>query len=787
MSEVGANARAFLAMEMNRLAGAADAARRAWATRDRRLFDERPAPGARSRAVSNASFEHSRASAVEPAPRPLASDRVLRGLTITGREDEEKRRRLPEVGGGAAKRPPAGGDGTGSSAVIGRGAPLMSRARALAQGYQPAVVKVVSYAHGAARASATANYVDREDAVLETQDGVELKGREAINAEIADWAKDFEPRKESQDVASVRFHVFGLQDNAADCATLEKAMAAAFAGHRYAYRIDALADGAIEARAVVAFAGTLGEADATARERFYVTDPRIKSEDRVGAAEGFSERAFAPKSEARMKARVEEATGIGQHRLSIEPGAPGNGQSSVVDRLTRLQESGLAISSSGAMLGDPSAIQAESRAWRRDLRSFKPRDTMHLIVSAKAGVDVEAFTNSVRGFVHEQFADHKFMFGVHTDKADAGHVHAHVIVAVRNAEGVKIHPGPQDFRHWRETFAEHAQSQGLKIVATSAAERASSQSYGPKDKAIVDAADYPRPGREARDRAYSNDPANKPLIDNARRRIEIARTNPLRLPVSERQLAVANDAASTWGQLAQEQPHNSVANAVAHRMQFSQAAGQAMVTLANQTIITGSVRSSAMPITAAQMQSDLKLLNESVDKVGAVLPTDTRAAFFERSGRYLEKLAARVDMQRQFEAKAPQAQAALAPVVEQAARIARVEEREAIGAERLADRAVEVERRVEGATNITNAGARDIDTSRTIVREAEKTAAAEQIQARAAAEAQRALAANAAAPLSASLAVDDRLEALRRQQADTLRKIAAERETGRATEIEIEQ
>ena len=290
-------------------------------------------------------------------------------------------------------------------------------------------------------------------------------------------------------------------------------------------------------------------------------------------------------------------------------------------------------------MDNPSAVQAESRAWRRDLRSFKPRDTMHLIVSAKAGVDIDAFRSAVRGFVHEQFADHKFMFGVHTDKADAGHVHAHVIVAVRDAEGVKIHPGPQDFRHWRETFAEHAQTQDLKIVATSAAERASLQSYGPKDKAIVDAADHPRPGREARDRAYASDPANKPLIDNSRRRIETAQTNPVRLPASERQLAVANESASTWQQLAQEQPHNSVANAVAHRLQFSQAAGQTMVTLANQATITDIARSSAMPITAAQMQSDLKLLNEAVDKVGAVLPTDTRAAFFERSGRYLEKLA----------------------------------------------------------------------------------------------------------------------------------------------------
>ena len=780
MSEARANLGASLALEMHRLAQAADAARRSRAARDKRRLEERPVEAARSRPAPVSSFEHSRVSASELTPRPLASDRVLRGTTITGEEDEEKRRRLPEVGAGAAKRPRASSDLAPSAAVIGRGAPLMSRARALAQGYQPAVVKVVSYAHGAARASATANYVDREDALLETQDGDELKGRADINAEITAWAKDFEPRKESQDVSAARFQVVGLKDAPADRQTLEKAVAAAFAGHRYAYRIDALKDGGIEARAVVAFAGTLGEGETVARERFYAT------ERQVGAAEGFAERIFAPKSEARMKARVEEATGIGQHRIVLEPGAPGNGSSSVVDRLTQLQERGAAISDSGAILDNPSAIQAESRAWRPDLRSFKPRDTMHLIVSAKAGVDVEAFRNAVRSFVHEQFADHKFMFGVHTDKADAGHVHAHVIVAVRDAEGVKIHPGPQDFRHWRETFAEHAQMQGLKIVATSAAERASSQSYGPKDKAIVDAADHPRPGREARDRAYAGDPTNKTLIDNARRRIEIARTNPIRIPASERQLAVANESTSTWRQLAQEEPQSATASTLAQRMQFSQAAGQTIVTLVNQAIITQTTRSSAVPITAAQMESDLKLLNEAVDKVGAVLPTDTRAAFFERSGRYLEKLAARVDMQREFEAKS--SQAALAPVVEQAARIAGVEQREAISAERLVERAEAVERRAEAAANPTPAGARDIDMSRTIVREAERTAGDEQARTHGAAEAQRALAANAAAPLAASLAVDARLEALRREQAKTLRQIAEEREVKVSfSEVEIEQ
>jgi type IV secretion system T-DNA border endonuclease VirD2 len=772
--------RASLVAEMNRLAFAADAARRSRAAREKRGLEERPVKGVGSCPAPASALEHSRVSAVEPAPRPLASDRVLRGLTITGREDEEKRRRLPDVSAKGGKPPRPSADVASSPAVIGRGAPLMSRARALAQGFQPAVVKVVSYAHGAARASATANYIDRDDALLETQDGLELKGRGAINAEIADWAKDFEPRKESQDVAGVRFQVMGLKDTPADHQTLETALAAAFAGHRYAYRVDTLKDGAIEARAVVAFAGTLGEREAVTRERFYVT------ERRVGAADGYAERIFAPKSEARMKARVEEATGISQHRIVLEPGAAGNGPTSVVDRLTRLQERGAAVSDSGALLDNPSAIQAEARIWRRDLRSFNPRDTMHLIVSAKAGVDVNAFRTAVRAFVHEQFGEHNFMFGVHTDKAEAGHVHAHVIIAVRNAEGVKIHPGPQDFRRWRETFAEHAQMQGLKIVATSAAERASSQSYGPKDKAIVDAADHPRPGQEARDRAYASDPANKPLIDNARRRIEIAHTNPIRMPASERQLAVATDSASTWRQLAQEEPQSTTASALAQRMQFSRVAGQAIVTLVNQALITQTTRNSAMPITAAQMGSDLKLLNEAVDKVGAVLPADTRAAFFERSGRYLEKLAARVDMQREFEAKS--SQAVLAPVGEEATRVARVDQREAISAQRLVERAEAVERRVEAAANPMAASARDIDTSRVIVREAERTAADEQARAHAALEAQRLLAANAAAPLAASLAVDARLEALRREQMEKLRQISAEKEAaGKASEPEMGQ
>ncbi|KIU54233.1 hypothetical protein QU41_00475, partial [Bradyrhizobium elkanii] len=80
----------------------------------------------------------------------------------------------------------------------------LGRARQLAAGYQPAVIKVVSYARGIARATATGQYVQREDVPLETHDGRMLTDREAVAEEIKAWSADFSKRAESQDVGAFR-------------------------------------------------------------------------------------------------------------------------------------------------------------------------------------------------------------------------------------------------------------------------------------------------------------------------------------------------------------------------------------------------------------------------------------------------------------------------------------------------------------------------------------------------------------------------------------------------------
>jgi type IV secretory pathway VirD2 relaxase len=781
-----ANVRAFLVSEIARIGQEQEAARRKGEQRSAELLDAWAghvgAAAARSVRVAQ---EHSRVSPVTPLPRAMATDRVLRGTTITGREDEEKRRTLPTASGKSQKRPPAEPSKAGAP-LIGRGASTSARAGALARGYQPAVVKVVSYAHGAARASATANYVDREDAVLETDEGIELKGREAINAEIAAWAKDFERRAESQDVSSVRLHVAGLKDNDADRATLEKAIAAAFEGHSHAYGIDVLQSGAIEARAVVAFAGSfepVAEGKPRRTERFSVTERRIGADD-----EGFRERVFAPKSEARMKARIEEATGLGQHRLSIEPGAPGHGQPSVIHRLTQLTERGPATSGTGATIKDASAIATEARAWRHDLRSFSPRDTMHLIVSAKAGTDIEAFINSVRGFLHEQFADHKFMFGVHTDKADAGHIHAHAIVTVRNGDGQKITPGPQDFRAWREVFAEHAQANSLKIVATSAAERASSQSYGPKDKAIVEAADRPRPGREARDRAYAAEPANQPLIDNARRRIETARTNPVRIPKTARALAVVNDARQSWYDLVKSDASNLVAvQNLARTMLAQVGAGIGFKVTSSQKM------EPTMPSTATseQLSGSLRQIDKTVDTVYQSIDPSARDAFNDLSTKFLNTLAVRAEVTRLVQSGqtefSPQTLRQLAgdrtaAILAKASDLAKIQAVEALGAERVAETVRASERRDEAQTRLDPASVKDLTEERRAAAITERSAAQTDREATAAREAARQIAANPARTIPQNLVNNDpTLEQLRIEQERVLKEVEAEAQTERQT------
>lgn len=750
----------------------------------------------------------------------------LTSRTITGDRDEERARRLRGIGARGAKDAgglsglSSAGVGFGSTAGLGRAASSLTgsssptTASLLARGYQPAVVKVVSYAQGVTRATTSAQYIERDEVELETHDGVRLPDKEAVAEEIKAWSSSFEKRTPSQDVVAVRVQLSGLRDATGDREVLGSAVAAAFDGHRHALRIDVQKDGVLEARVVTVMArtvspeekaigGVMGE-DGIKRPAL---PPRIRVVDqRMGTTDDAPMRkVFDARSEAAMKMRIEERTGRPAHSVSIEPATPGHGRDALGQRLSALVSKGPARSYEDKAVRNAEDVRDVTRDWGRHLRSQSPRDTMHMVVSAKAGTDVKDFTNAVRSFLHDRFSDHKFMFGVHTDKAEAGHIHAHAIVTVRSETGTKLHPGPSDLAQWRVSYAAHAREHSLQVVATRAAEQASSRSYGPKDKSIVDVATTPRPERKERDRAYSGDPRNANLIRNAQDRMETARANPIRIPETERERAGVTESLAHWRAEAKASPENDLARTMVQRLTAADEAGNALSILKQTTASEDRKPSQQVPYetpasvmtqqpkSASDMLQDLRLLNQKAADVAALLPEGSRAKFLERAGTYLEKIANQVDQQRAEEAKAQaertaQERQAMAPVVEKAEHIAKVETREAQQATKATGRAVEAEQKVEGAPLSESGSLAAIDQKRALVREVERQATTESGEARDATEAARSVAADPTKPLQPTAVVTvDRVAEIRRKQAEILDKFSKERAQAKVEERGHEQ
>jgi type IV secretory pathway VirD2 relaxase len=535
----------------------------------------------------------------------------IRGIGIEDYERSQKRN-----GGGAKGQ---GLFATASKAEKRTGLPprgLSSSKQLVAEGYRPAVIKVVSFAKGGKRAGATASYVQRDGVALETDDMRLLRCHDEVQAEIDHWTHSFDSRKPTDDVVTIQVKVAGLGNTHDDLKVFMRAVDAAFDGHHWALGEPLCRDGGLQARVVTVVAGN--------NERFRVND----------------DLSLAGKSREAMLERVERE-GIAADRVTLIAGRPGHGVEALTYRLSLLAEQG-----EGAMTDRKAPIASRlearklAREWKRDLHSFEGRDTMHLVVSAKGDTDMDSFKSAARAFLHTSFPQNKFMWGVHSDKKEdgQGHIHAHAVVAMRGADGSKLHPNIQTFRTWRETYAEKAQAQGLKIVATTATERASSQSYGAKDKAIVDAADTPRQGREKQDRAYARQFPH--VVAGARYRMSVARINPARFAVTEKQRRAANLDLLEWRSIAGRQPHNSIATDNVTRLNEALLAGTAI-----RDILIMSKGEISMA-NAQAMSDTLARMNRTVEQASESLGEKSRQAFAERASKVLSSYAARVDLQR---------------------------------------------------------------------------------------------------------------------------------------------
>lgn len=97
----------------------------------------------------------------------------------------------------------------------------------------------------------------------------------------------------------------------------------------------------------------------------------------------------------------------------------------------------------------------------------KSRNQMNYVVSAPKGSSPEAVRNAAQAFGKVAFAEHQYVFVLHTDK---DHPHVHFAVHMQG-QGKKLNPRLKDLHRWRELWAAKAREQGIEMACSPRAAR----------------------------------------------------------------------------------------------------------------------------------------------------------------------------------------------------------------------------------------------------------------------------------------------------------------------------
>jgi hypothetical protein len=340
---------------------------------------------------------------------------------------------------------------------------MRSRFAGLASGSQPAVVKMASFG-GGGRLGAMVSYVSRNgDVTVENEHGEELRGRDELSAIRGEWDHLMKNRAESRDIGTFSVEVKEPFDPAADIHEHARALLKrGLADRSFAFAVRPRTDGdgyRIEGVAVL--------------------------------RDGEGERLTADgKASEIIQARL-DGEGIGHEgATTFRFTGYGNGTDYGASRLRDLVDrhhGGVQDDKGSAIADAKQAGDLVQLEWRDQLHSRKPRDVMHLVMSAREGTDVEAFHAAARDFLAQEFAGHRYVFSLHDPSRDpkaeeAGgkrpHVHVHAIVAMRSDAGDRVETTIPAFRRWRVTMAEKARAHGIRMEMTDRRERASAAAYG---------------------------------------------------------------------------------------------------------------------------------------------------------------------------------------------------------------------------------------------------------------------------------------------------------------------
>jgi hypothetical protein len=177
-----------------------------------------------------------------------------------------------------------------------------------------------------------------------------------------DWNHLFQNRVESRDIGSftVEIQTAAVSSDEAMHELVRNSLSSAFGDRRYAYAVTRQADGALTVQGAVVLRSGQGE--------------RLTGDDKASSI---------------IQARYDASAAA---RFSFQ--GYGNGVEYGASKLRSLVErhDGNVRDDRGQVIGDEKhAGDPVQKEWRGDLHSRKGRDVMHLIMSARAGTNVEAF------------------------------------------------------------------------------------------------------------------------------------------------------------------------------------------------------------------------------------------------------------------------------------------------------------------------------------------------------------------------------------------------------------
>ena len=334
-----------------------------------------------------------------------------------------------------------------------------------AQGNNAVVLKVLSYGAGAGSARDVLTYQAKEEKAIDHN------GREVADIEkaIGEWSREFEGREGSKDVLVLSYE---LKDADYDKITraLQRAASEGFHDQGDTERSYAFSTGPgvnDQTRltlAIVIAHEKQNRADKGKVSRLRPTpDTVYRIDHRIG---GFlRDEGIEPVS------RYQAKTASGRKGLSSTLHAMTRDKAVVTistktwikERADKAGQYERDLDRRILTTSDRKEITRESATIASLMYTNQSRDFMHLLISGPANVDRDKFVKAGAAFLRSQFSSHRFTYAVHNRDDKSKHPHLHVIVALRDSRGKRLHPNIRDFAEWRMRFAEKARERGIQL------------------------------------------------------------------------------------------------------------------------------------------------------------------------------------------------------------------------------------------------------------------------------------------------------------------------------------